>query len=500
MRMGTAPARWVLLATVLGSSLVMLDATVVNVALPRLGADLDAGFGGLQWVVNAYTLTLAAFILLGGSLGDHYGRRKIFQIGVIWFATASMLCGLAPTVELLAVGRALQGIGGALLTPGSLAIIAASFDPQDRSRAVGAWSALGGVAGAVGPFAGGFLVEWNWRTVFLVNLPLAAVVLLVSARHVPESRDESASKRIDLPGSVLGAAGLGLLTYGLIRAGDGLDPIVVATVLLGVVLLAAFVLVQRRSDHPLVPLDMFASRQFTAINLVTFATYAALGVFFFLLVLHLQVVAGFSPLLAGVSVLPTTILMLLLSSRAGALADRVGARPLMITGLLLATAGILLTLRIGTDASYVLDVLPAVALFGLGLSTLVAPLTATVLSSAPPGHSGVASGVNNAVARVAGLLAVAVIPVVAGLSGANYADVDRFANGFRMSMSICAGLLLAGAALAAVLLRPQAPAPAPVAAEPNGRTQVSTVDVSKCSHCNFTAPQLQPHDEPAARA
>jgi EmrB/QacA subfamily drug resistance transporter len=486
MRMGTAPARWVLLATVLGSSLVMLDATVVNVALPRLGADLDAGFDGLQWVVNAYTLTLAAFILLGGSLGDHYGRRRVFQIGVAWFAVASVLCGFAPTVELLALGRALQGVGGALLTPGSLAIIAASFDPADRSRAVGAWSALGGVAGAIGPFAGGWLVEWNWRAVFLVNVPFAVVVLLVSARHVPESRDESAPRRIDVPGSVLGAAGLGLLTYGLIRAGEGLDATVVSTCVVGVALLAAFVLVQRRSDHPLVPLDMFASRQFTAINLVTFVTYAALGVFFFLLVLHLQVVARFSPLLAGTAVLPTTLLMLLLSARAGALADRIGARPLLIGGLLMSTAGILLTLGIDADASYVAHVLPAVIVFGLGLSALVAPLTATVLSSAPPGHSGVASGVNNAVARVAGLLAVAVIPVVAGLSGAGYSDVDRFAAGFRMAMLISAGLLLAGAVLAAVLIRPREPEPRP---EPEPE-----VDVSKCAHCGFTAPQLQPHE------
>lgn len=527
MRMGTAPARWVLLATVLGSSLVMLDATVVNVALPRLGAELDAGFDGLQWVVNAYTLTLAAFILLGGSLGDLYGRRRVFQIGVAWFAVASALCGLAPTVELLAVGRGLQGIGGALLTPGSLAIIAAAFDPQDRNRAVGAWSALGGVAGAIGPFAGGWLVEWNWRAVFLVNLPLAAVVLVVAARHVPESRDDTlvgpassglrsagseatgatgrddasrgptsrasgasasgrAPRRVDLPGSVLGAAGLGLLTYGLTRAGQGLDPSVVLTVAAGAVLLAAFVLVQRRSDHPLVPLDMFASRAFTAINLVTFAVYAALGVFFFLLVLHLQVVAGFSPLLAGTAVLPTTLLMLLLSARAGALADRIGARPLMIGGLLLATTGVLLTLRIGTGASYVADVLPAVVMFGLGLSSLVAPLTATVLSAAPAGHSGVASGVNNAVARVAGLLAVAVIPVAAGLSGANYTDVDRFADGFRMSMLISAGLLLVGAVLAALLLR----TPPPVVETP----EVTPVDVSKCTHCGITAPQLHPHE------
>jgi EmrB/QacA subfamily drug resistance transporter len=500
MRMGTAPARWVLLATVLGSSLVMLDATVVNVALPRLGADLDAGFSGLQWVVNAYTLTLAAFILLGGSLGDHFGRRKIFQLGVAWFALASVLCGLAPTVELLAVGRALQGVGGALLTPGSLAIIAATFDPADRSRAVGAWSALGGVAGAVGPFAGGWLVEWNWRAVFLVNLPFAAVVLLVSARHVPESRDESAPKRIDIPGSVLAAAGLGLLTYGLIRAGEGLDALVVGTVVAGAALLVAFVLVQRRSDHPLVPLDMFASRRFTAINLVTFATYAALGVFFFLLVLHLQVVAGFSPLLAGTAMLPATVLMLLLSARAGALADRVGARPLLIVGLLFAAAGALLTLRIDENASYLVDVLPAVVVFGLGLSTLVAPLTATVLSSAPAGHSGVASGVNNAVARVAGLLAVAVIPVVAGLAGANYTDVDRFTSGFRMAMLICVALLLAGAALAAVMLRPETRTADTRTAETRTaetqapETQAPDVDVSKCTHCGFNAPQLQPKE------
>lgn len=473
----------------------MLDATVVNVALPRLGADLDAGFSGLQWVVNAYTLTLAAFILLGGSLGDHYGRRKIFQLGVAWFALASVLCGLAPTVELLAVGRALQGVGGALLTPGSLAIIAATFDPADRSRAVGAWSALGGVAGAVGPFAGGWLVEWNWRAVFLVNVPFAAIVLLVSARHVPESRDESAPKRIDIPGSVLAAAGLGLLTYGLIRAGEGLDALVVGTVVAGAVLLVAFVLVQRRSDHPLVPLDMFASRRFTAINLVTFATYAALGVFFFLLVLHLQVVAGFSPLLAGTAMLPATVLMLLLSARAGALADRVGARPLLIVGLLFAAGGALLTLRVGENASYVVDVLPAVVVFGLGLATLVAPLTATVLSSAPAGHSGVASGVNNAVARVAGLLAVAVIPVVAGLAGTNYTDVDRFTNGFRMAMLICAALLLAGAALAAVMLRPETQTAEAHAAEAQAaKAQAPGVDVSKCAHCGFNAPQLQPKE------
>lgn len=489
--MGTAPARWVLLATVLGSSLVMLDATVVNVALPRLGTDLDADFADLQWVVNAYTLTLAALILLGGSLGDHYGRRRVFVVGVAWFALASSLCGLAPNVELLAVGRALQGVGGALLTPGSLAIIAASFHPDDRSRAVGAWSALGGVAGAVGPFLGGWLVEWSWRVVFLVNLPMAALVIGVAVRHVPESRDAAPPGRIDLPGTALAAAGLALLTYGLIAAGQrGADGTVVGSTAAGVALLASFVVVQRRSDHPLVPPDMFASRAFTVVNLITFVAYAALGVFFFLLILDLQVVAGFSPLVAGTALLPVTVLMLLLSSRAGALADRIGTRTMLGAGLLVAAVGVLLTRRIGPGASYLTDVLPSVAVFGLGLSMLVAPVTAAVLAAAPPGHAGVASGVNNAVARVAGLLAVAVVPVAAGLGGSVYTDAGRFAAGFDRAMLICAGLLLAGAALAGLLLR--APVPAPPAEE--GR-----LDVASCVHCGVTGPQLHPR-EPAGTA
>jgi EmrB/QacA subfamily drug resistance transporter len=492
VRIGTPAARWVLLATVLGSSLAMLDATVVNVALPALGRDLDADFGGLQWVVNAYTLTLASFILLGGALGDRYGRRRVFLIGVAWFALASALCGLAPSVELLAVGRALQGIGGALLTPGSLAIIAAAFDPADRSRAIGVWSALGGVAGAVGPFAGGWLVEWNWRAVFLVNLPMAAVIVAVTARHVPESRDPAASRRIDLPGSVLCAAGLGLLTYGLIAAGErGLDGTVALSCAAGVALLAGFVVVQRRSDHPLVRLDLFGSRAFTAANLVTFAAYAALGVNFFLLVLHLQVVAGFSPLQAGTALLPITVLMLLLSARMGALADRVGARPLLTGGLLVAAAGILLTRRIGPGASYLADVLPSVAMFGLGLSMVVAPLTATVLGSVDVSHAGVASGVNNAVARAASLLAVAVIPVAAGLSGADYTDPGAFASGFDASMVVCAALLAVGAGLSWWLLREPAPSAAPRPGAGAAPTPVP-LDVSKCVHCGVTGPQLHP--------
>jgi EmrB/QacA subfamily drug resistance transporter len=483
--MGTARGRWLLLATILGSSLVMLDATVVNVALGRIGRELDADFGALQWIANGYTLTLASFILLGGSLGDRFGRRRLFVVGTVWFALASLLCGVAPTAPLLAGARALQGVGGALLTPGSLAIIAASFRASDRSRAVGAWSALGGIAGAVGPFAGGWLVQWSWRAVFLVNLPVAAAVVVVALRHVPESRDPSASQRLDVPGALLAVGGLGLLTYGLTGAGRrGFDPAVAVTGLAGVALLAAFVVVERRSTHPLVPTGLFTNATFTAVNVVTFLVYGAFGVFFFLVVLDLQLVAGFAPLAAGAALLPVTALMLLLSSRVGGLADRIGARWPMTAGLVLAAAGLLLTRRIGPGASYLSDVLPAVALFGLGLSLVVAPLTATVLGSATGGHTGIASGVNNAVARAGGLLAVAVIPVVAGLGGRAYEDPAILEAGFDTSMLVCAGLLLVAAGLSAKLVRP-----VPAVAKP---VEVEQVDLAQCLHCGVTGPQLHP--------
>jgi EmrB/QacA subfamily drug resistance transporter len=455
VRFGEPAGRWVVLATVLGSGLAMLDATVVNVALPSIGADFDAGLGGLQWTINGYTLTLASFILLGGSLADRLGRRRIFVIGTIWFALASALCGLAQNVEMLVAARVLQGIGGALLTPGSLAIISASFAPADRSRAIGAWSGLGGVAGAAGPFLGGWLIEaWSWRLVFLVNLPLAFVVVLVAARHVPESVDPTSTRRLDLPGTLLGALGLAGLTYASIAGGErGVDALVLGTAAVGVLALVAFVLVERSSTHPLVPPGLFASRQFTVTNLVTFLVYGALGAVLFLLVLHLQVVAGFSPLRAGISLLPITLLMLALSSRSGALAARIGPRLQMTAGPLIAAAGMVLMLRIGRDATYVADVLPAVLLFGLGLTTMVAPLTATVLAAAPGEHAGAASGVNNAVARSAGLLSVALLPPVAGLTGAVYRDPDAFAAGFRTAALIGAGMLVLGGLLSAVGIR-----------------------------------------------
>lgn len=459
VRTGTARGRWVLLATILGSGVASLDATVVNVALETIGRDLGAGFSGLQWTLNGYTLTLAALILLGGSLGDRYGRRRVFLVGLVWFALASLLCGLAWNIEVLVGARALQGVGGALLTPGSLALISATFDHRDRGAAVGAWSGLGGVAGAVGPFLGGWLVDQvTWRAVFLINLPLAAVVLWVTLRHVPESRDTDEVPALDVSGAALAALGLAGVTYGVIggswAAGLG-----------GVAVLVVFVLVERRSTHPLVPLELFASRLFVAANLVTLVVYGAISSVFFLLVLQLQVVGGFSPLAAGAATLPVTVLMLLLSARAGRLAQRTGPRLPMTAGPVLAAVGLLLLLRVGAGASYLTDVLPAVAVFGLGLATMVAPLTATVLGAAPDHLAGTASGVNNAVARTAGLLSVAALPVLAGLTGDAYTDAAVFGPGFRVAMSIAAGLLVAGAVVAAVLVR----TPSAEVVEPDAR-------------------------------
>lgn len=479
LRMGSAAGRWVLLATVLGSGLAMLDATVVNVALGRIGEDLDAGFSGLQWTINAYTLGLAALILLGGSLGDRFGRRRVFLVGVVWFAVASVLCGLAPNIETLVAARGLQGVGGALLTPGSLAIIAASFRWDSRAAAVGAWSGLGGIAAAIGPLVGGWLVEWHWRLVFLVNVPVAVLVILVAVRHVPESRDPGAADRLDVVGTVLAAVGLGAVTFGLTRAGDvGFNGSVLAACGAGAACLVAFVAVEARSKHPLVPLDLFRSAQFSAANVVTFVVYAALGVVFVFLVLQLQVVAGWSPLEAGSAILPVTVVMLLFSARSGALAQRIGPRLPMTVGPLLAAVAVFWMGGIDADASYFVDVLWPVVLFGVGLTLLVAPLTATVLDAAESRHAGVASGVNNAVARTAGLIAVAAIPVAVGIGGVDYADPAAFDDGFGKAMAINAALLLVGSLLSALFIR------RPLAVE--------RLPIEECAHCGVAGPQLHP--------
>jgi EmrB/QacA subfamily drug resistance transporter len=493
---GEPRGRWVLAATVLGSGLAFIDGTVVNVALPRIGESLDAGLSGLQWTINGYTLTLASLILLGGSLGDRFGRRRVFVIGVAWFALASLLCGIAPNIEMLIGARALQGIGGALLTPGSLAILQSAFRPEDRARAIGAWSGLGGIAGAAGPFLGGYLVQAaSWRLIFLINLPLAIAVIAITVRHVPESRDPMASHHIDAWGAALGAVGLGALTYGLIAWQDkGLgSAAVLVSLLIGVGGLAAFVVRERIAKDPMLPLDIFASRLFNATNLVTFAVYAALGGVFFWLVLELQVVAGYQPLDAGISLLPVTLLMLFLSARMGALAQRIGPRLPMTIGPLLCAVGIALLTRIDHDTSYVVDVLPPVLAFGLGLSITVAPLTATVLAAASDRHAGLASGVNNAVARVAGLLAVAVLPLIAGLSGEAYTNPTLLQPAFRTAMWVCSGLLVAGGVLSALFVR--RPTSAALGSE-------QLRQVEHRHHCSVNGPPLEncPRHGPLSRA
>ncbi|MBM6399727.1 DHA2 family efflux MFS transporter permease subunit [Phycicoccus sonneratiae] len=461
--LGSPGGRWLLVASILGSALAGIDATVVNVALPAIGQSLDADFATLQWTVSAYALTLAAFILLGGVLGDRFGRRRVFVVGVVWFAAASLLCGAAPDAGLLVAARALQGVGAALLTPGSLAMIQASIAPEDRGRAIGAWSGLGGVATAIGPFLGGWLVQsFSWRWVFLVNVPLAAVVVALAVRHVPESRDPGAGGPVDVTGAVLGALALGGATYALISAGEsGASPAVLLAAAVGVVAGTAFVVVERRAASPMLPLDAFRRPQFRAANLVTFVVYGGLGAVFLLLVVQLQVVSGFSPLAAGTALLPVTGVMLLLSSRSGALAARLGPRRQMAAGPVVAAVGVLLMLRLGPGASYLVDVLPAVLVLGLGLVTMVSPLTATALAAAPAEHAGMASGVNNAVARTAGLLAVAVVPAVAGLSGRAYDDPAAFDAGFGVAMWVSAAALAAGGVIAALTVRDDVLAEAP---------------------------------------
>jgi EmrB/QacA subfamily drug resistance transporter len=451
VRWGTPVARGVLATTILGSGMAMIDGTIVNVALPRIGGELNASIADLQWVINGYMLSLAALILVAGSLGDHYGRRKMFVIGVVWFGASSVLCGLAQDSLMLIASRVLQGIGGALLTPGSLAILQSTFARDERARAIGAWSGLGGIAAAVGPLLGGLLVQlWSWRLAFLVNVPIAVVVVLLARKYVPESRDREAQPgHPDVLGSALGALGLAGVTAALIEGpGRGLDWLVVGCAVVGVACLTLFVVRQHRSHDPLVPPSLFGDRTFVVSNLLTFVVYAALGGILMLFVLQLQVSLKFSPTAAGVANLPITVIMLVLSARSGKLAQRYGPRWFLVTGPIVVGIGILLMTRIQAGSTYLGSVLPAVAVFGLGLSIVVAPVTATVLAAAPDRYAGVASGVNNAVARCGGLLAVAVLPAVAGLSGGAYADPAALSSGWKMVCWVCAVLTIAGGLIA----------------------------------------------------
>jgi EmrB/QacA subfamily drug resistance transporter len=455
LELDTAAGRWVVAIAVLGTGLVFLDSTVVNVALPAIGRDLDASTGALQWILNGYLLSLASLILLGGSLGDRYGRRRVFRLGAGLFTGASLLCAVAPTVELLVGARFLQGVAGALLTPGSLAMIESTFRPGDRARAIGAWSGLGGVATALGPLLGGYLVDAvSWRAIFLINLPMGVFVVIMAGRHVPESRNPSAGRHLDGRGAALAALGLAGTTYALI------DGVVIAGVA-GVAALIAFLLAERASPDPMMPLGIFASRQFRAANLVTFVVYGALSGFFFLLVAFLQISLRYSPIAAGAASMPVTGLMLALSARSGALAQRIGPRIPLTAGPIVMAAGMLLMTRISPGDAYVTTVLPAVLLFGLGLVLVVAPVTSTVLAAADARHAGVASGVNNAVSRVAGLLAVAVLPAVAGLGGSRFYDPAAMEDGFRIAIVVCATLAAAGGVLAWLTIPTDVLEPAP---------------------------------------
>ena len=487
LRYASGPGRWVLLATVLGSTMASIDATVVGIALPAIGHDFHSSLATLQWVVTAYTLTLAGLLLFAGALGDKYGRKRIFVFGVAWFAVASALCGIAPDAPFLIGARAVQGVGAALLTPGSLAIIEASFRPDDRGKAIGAWSGFGGVGAAIGPFLGGWLIQAvSWRLIFFINLPLAVLVMAISLRHVPESRDPAATGPVDVVGGALVTAGLIGLTYGLIEGPTvgWTKPSPLAALIGGCLLLAAFVWWEHRTAEPMMPLSLFASAQFSAANVVTFAVYGALGGALFLLPIQLIQVSGYTPLQAGISLLPITVIMLALSARSGALAARIGPRLQMTVGPLVIAAGLALFVRIDHSGNYLTEVLPAMLVFGFGLAINVAPLTATVLAAAPAEHAGMASAVNNDVARAAGLIAVAVLPAAAGLTGAAYLHPAKFSAGFHTASLISAGLCVIGGAVAAVFIRnprkaptEAAPAQCPVSCgldAPPARAAVST--------------------------
>jgi EmrB/QacA subfamily drug resistance transporter len=452
LRMGTAQGRWVVAAAVLGSGVAFLDGTVVNAALPAISRDLHADLGDLQWVLTGYLLTLGSLLVLGGSLGDRYGRRRIFVVGLVAFAATSLLCGIAPDTGMLIAARCAQGVAAALLVPNSLAMVSASFAPRDRSRAIGAWSGLGGVATAIGPFLGGYLIDSvSWRWVFVINLPIAAAATVIALRHVPESRDEHAGAHLDLVGSVLLTVGLAGIVYALIE-GPGHDwtVVTVGLGLVGVGALVAFLFVEARTANPMVPLSVFRSEQFSGANAVTFAVYAALATVTFLLVVHLQTDLGYSAMEAGASLLPITACMLLLSARAGALAQRIGPRWPMTIGPLVVALGMVLLGRVDPGTTYWETVFPALIVLGLGLSLTVAPLTATVLGAVADAHAGVASAINNSVARIAGLLAVAVLPAAAGLTAGQGLDLDA---GFSRAMYIAAALAAVGGVLAFLTIR-----------------------------------------------
>jgi EmrB/QacA subfamily drug resistance transporter len=416
--MSVRDQRFTLAAATLGSFVALLESTVVGVALPAISADLGGGLESQQWIVNAYLLALGALILIGGSLGDVFGERRVFLVGATGFGIASVACALAPTAETLIAARGLKGVFGALLTPASLAVIIAAFEPDERGKAIGTWTAFSGIAAVVGPLVGGWLVDGlGWRWIFAVNLPFIAMALLLAAR-MPAAAPVRAGRRPDWLGAGLCALGLAGPTLALVRqpAHGWSDALVAGPLVAGAVLFGLFLLWERRGARdPMLPLGLFGRSNFAWGNVETFFIYAALGLFFFVLVVFLQQAAGYSALEAGAATIPTTVVLFLFSKRFGALADRLGPRPFMTAGPIVAAAGVLyLIATIDESPALLVDILPGTTIFALGLAMLVSPLTAAVLADADERNAGIASGVNNAVARVAGLLATAAVGTIVG--------------------------------------------------------------------------------------
>jgi len=455
LRPGSTAGRWVLVATILASGVAFLDFFVVNVSLEAIRTDLSASFTWQQWIIAAYGLTLGAFLLLGGSLGDLLGRRRVFVTGMVWFGIASLAAGAAPTIEMLVLFRALQGVGAAMLVPASLAIIQASFNPADRAQAIGVWSGVSGLSTIIGPFLGGWLTDAvSWRMVFLINPPIIAFALWVALRRVPETR-RTDSARPDLSGSALIAITLGAVVFVLIQGGTigwG-DPLIVGLLTVGVLGFAGFLVAETKGPHPMIPLGLFRDPQFAGTNLATFFIYFALSGISFLVVLQLLGGLGYSSLASGAALAPITAFLFVMSPWAGRLATRIGPRIPMTIGPLIAAVGTALTTRVVPGVGYVGTVLPGMVVLGIGLGITVAPLTAAALAALDEQFAGVASGVNNAVARIAGLLASALLPFLAGLSGVEAPSDPAFSPGFQRAMWICAACLLTGAAVSAATVR-----------------------------------------------